>query len=77
MDLIMQGRTEEAIEHFVERRLPKPLATNLQRHKRNRQAIFGPVYDDPRVAAALDDEAKRWALLQDEVREMLQGDEWQ
>jgi TolB-like protein len=77
MDLMIQGRTEEAIEHYVEHRVPKPLATNLQRFKRTRQAIFAPVYSDLRVAAALDDEAERWTVLRDEVREMLQGDEWQ
>jgi hypothetical protein len=34
------------------------------------------VYEDPRVAAKLIEDAKRYAEVREEVREMLQRPEW-
>jgi len=38
--------------------------------------VFAPVYEDPRVAAGLREDAERFAVLREEVSEMLQRPEW-
>ena len=39
--------------------------------------LFAPVYEDPRVAALLAEDAERFAALREEVRDMLQQPEWE
>jgi tetratricopeptide (TPR) repeat protein len=75
-DLLMRGQTEEAIEHYLEYEMQEPLAKNLDRHRKRFSALYGPVYDDPRAAAKLIEDAKRYAELREQVREMLQRPEW-
>jgi tetratricopeptide (TPR) repeat protein len=75
-DHLMNGKLEQAIEHYLEYELEEPLAKNLDRHKKLFYAMYGPVYEDPRVAAKLSEDAKRYAEVREEVREMLQRPEW-
>jgi hypothetical protein len=77
MNYLMLGEPDKAIQHYLEHRLSRPLALNLTRHERRMSALMGPVYKDPRVKAALDAEAERYAELRIEVQEMLQEPEWQ
>jgi TolB-like protein len=77
MNFLVNGETDKAIEHYLEHRLTRPLAKNLRRHERPMTQLYGPVYGDPRVAAALNEEGRRFAQWRDEVREMLRGPEWQ
>ncbi|MDX1460520.1 MAG: tetratricopeptide repeat protein [Xanthomonadales bacterium] len=76
-DYLLNGQTDKAIEHYLEHRIDQPLARNLRRHLRPMKPLYGPVWDDPRVANALADEDRRLASLKDEVRDLLQGEEWQ
>jgi len=75
-DHLLKGEPDRAVERWLQYRAPSPLATNLERHKRFLDSLFRPVWGDPRVSAKLDDEARRFAALQDEVRAMLQRPEW-
>ncbi len=72
----MRGRIEEAVDHYLEHGLKEPLADNLNRHRKMHAALFGPVYEDPRVAASLAEDAERYSQLREEVRTMLQRPEW-
>jgi hypothetical protein len=72
----MKGETEKAIDSYLEYELTAPLAKNLDRHQKLLNAVFGPVYEDPRVAAGLAADAERFADLREEVRVMLQRPEW-
>ena len=76
-DYLMLGETDKGIEHYIEYRLKRPLAWNLNRHTRPMRPIFKPVYEDPRVKKALDAQEQRFAELRIEVRDMLQKPEWQ
>jgi hypothetical protein len=73
---LMTGDLEAAIEHYLEYELNEPLAQNLNRHRKRVQAIYAPVYEDPRVAAKLIEDAERYAAVRNEVRAMLQQPEW-
>jgi TolB-like protein len=59
-DYVMKGETEKAIDR------PQKLLN----------AVFGPVYEAPRVAAGLAADAERYAEVREEVRAMLQRPEW-
>ena len=76
-DFLMKGEFEKATDHFLEYELNEPLARNLNRHRKRMYPLFGPVYDDPRVTAALNEDAQRFAALREEVSEMLQQPEWE
>ena len=76
-DFLMRGDAEQAVDHFLEYELNEPLAKNLDRHRKNFYALYGPVYEDPRVAAKLIEDAERYAELREEVREMLRQPEWE
>jgi len=75
-DALMRGDVEEAAKHVLEHELNRPLAGNLHRVGKPFAAVFGPVYEDPRVAAKLAEDAERYAQLRVEVRSMLQNPEW-
>jgi hypothetical protein len=75
-DYVMRDQIEAAVDHYLEHDLTAPLAKNLDRHRKLHAALFGPVYEDPRVAAGLAADAERFAGLRDEVRAMLQRPEW-
>jgi TolB-like protein len=75
-DYLMNGEVEQAIDHYLEYELNEPLALNLDRHRKLHYHIFGPVYEDPRVAAKLTEDAERYAEVREEVRTMLQRPEW-
>lgn len=76
-DFLMNGDLEQAIDHYLEYELNEPLARNLNRHRKFLYALYGPIYEDPRVAAGLIEDAERFAALREEVREMLRRPEWE
>jgi len=75
-DLVILGDLEVAIEHFLNDRLSRPMALNLQRHKRKFEHLFGQVYDDPRVAARLSQLDKDFEQLREEVGELMLEPDW-
>jgi hypothetical protein len=75
-DYLMNGEVDKAVDHYLEYELTEPLANNLDRHRKVHYAVFGPLYEDPRVAAKLAEEAERFAEVREEVRAMLQRPEW-
>lgn len=74
---LMNGEVEQAVDHFLKYELSEPLAENLDRHFKRNYQVFAPVYDDPRVAAKLSQDAVRYQAMREEVRAMLQRPEWQ
>ncbi len=75
-NFLMNGEVEQAIDHYLKYELTEPLAGNLNRHRKPLYALYAPVYEDPRVATKLIEDAERYARVRDEVREMLAGEEW-
>jgi len=75
-DFVINGEVEQAIDHYLEYELNKPLAGNLDRHRKQLYPLFAPVYEDPRVAARLTEDAAHFEVVRQEVREMLQRPEW-
>ena len=75
-DYVMRGEIEQAVDHYLEHELTAPLAEKLDRHRKLHSAVFGPVYENPRIAAGLAADAERFAELQEDVRAMLQRPEW-
>jgi hypothetical protein len=73
---VMKGETEKAIDSYLEYELTAPLARNLDRPRKLLKAVFGPVYEAPRVAAGLAADAERFAEVREEVRAMLQRPAW-
>jgi TolB-like protein len=74
-DYIITGDIPAAVESYLFR-LNMPMANNLQRHKRWDKTFYAPVYDDPGVAARMSQLDKEFALLRDQVSEMMQEPEW-
>jgi len=75
-DLVMRGDIEQAVEHYLQYDVIEPLSQNLHRVDKQFAATLGPVYDDPRVAARLAEDAERFEQLREEVRAMLRRPEW-
>lgn len=76
-DLLIKGETQKAIDHYLEVRLQRPLARNLGLHRRHLyKSFYGPIYDDPRVAAKLAQLDKEFVQLRKDVAEELQKPEW-
>ena len=75
-DYLMNGEVDQALDHYLEYELTEPLASNLERHRKGLYAVFGPIYEDPRVTAKLADEARRFTGVREQVRAMLQRPEW-
>ena len=76
-DYILSGQPEKAVAHYLEHRVNQPLATNLVRHTRPMPSLFEPLWNDPRISEFLDEDAKRFVTVRQEVRDMLQRPEWQ
>ena len=57
-------------------RLSRPMALNVQRHKRVNEPFYQPVYDDPRVTARLAVLDKEFEQLREEIGELMLEPEW-
>ena len=75
-DALVNGDVERAVDHYLEYELNEPLAKRLDRHRKPYYAVYAPVYEEPRVAVRLAEDARRFAALREEVRTMLQRPEW-
>ena len=75
-DLVLTGQLDAAVEHFLSDRLSRPMALDLYRHKQDLRPLFGPVYDDPRVATRLAELDREFMQLRKDVGEMLLEPEW-
>lgn len=75
-DLVITGDIEAAVEHFLADRLSKPMALNLQRHKRRFEPLFAQVYNDPRVAVRIAELDREFEQLRDDVAELMLEPEW-
>lgn len=76
MDYLMRGENEQAIEHYLQYEMTKPLARELERPSKPLYALYAPVYEDPRVAAQLAADAERYAVIRRDVIAMLHRPEW-
>ncbi|KAA9131344.1 hypothetical protein F3N42_08455 [Marinihelvus fidelis] len=76
LDLLINGRTDEAVAQFLEHRLDEPVAQNLYRHRKWMPDMNAPLYADPRVEAALAERSREVAAVRAEVQEMLLQPEW-
>jgi len=56
--------------------MTEPLAWGLDRHRKPFYALYAPVYEDPRVAARLAEDTRRYETVRKEVIAMLQRPEW-
>jgi TolB-like protein/Tfp pilus assembly protein PilF len=75
-DYLMNGKIDQAIDHFLEHELAMPVSKNLGLHRKPLYALFAPVYEDDRVAARLIERSERFAELRRNVRTMLQQPDW-
>jgi hypothetical protein len=75
-NFVMLGEHQEAADFSLDRWLTLPMARNPMRHQKRYAAVFGPVYEEPRVAARLADLDREFEQMREDVREMLQGPEW-
>jgi len=75
-DYLMNGEVEKAIEHYLQYEMNEPLARSLDRHRKPLYDLYAPVYEDPRVAARLAEDTRRYEAVRKEVIAMLQRPEW-
>ena len=73
---VLTGQPQKAADHYLEHQLNMPMARNLLRHQKRLKSIYGPAYADPRVAARQTQLDKEFIQLREDVRDMLQGEEW-
>jgi hypothetical protein len=57
-------------------RLNMPMAQNPNRHKREFNPFFAPLFDDPAVASRLAQLDGEYTQLREQVSDMLQEPEW-
>ncbi len=76
MDLIMQGKIDEAERFAIDVHLAKPIATNIRRVDDLRDPIFGAINQRPELLARMTAVEQEKAVLRDGVSEMLLEPEW-
>lgn len=76
LDKVINGDIDAAIEHYLEYRLSRPMATDIRRHKRGFEPFYRDVFADPRVAARLAEKDREFAQLRDTVSELMLEPEW-
>ena len=75
-DYVNLGEFDAAVEHYLNDRLSRPMALNVNRHKQFLKPLFGPVYNDPSVAARLSELDEEYEQLRVEVAELMLEPEW-
>ena len=76
IDLIMLGETEAAAENYLNDRLSKPMATNVDRHKPRFESLNREVYNDPRVVTRVAEMDREYDQLREEIGELMLEPEW-
>ena len=76
LDLIMQGKLDEAERFAIDVHLSKPVATNIRRVDDLREPIFGAINQRPEVLARMSAVEQEKAGLSDGISEMLLDSEW-
>jgi len=76
LDLVMQGRADEAERLAVDVYLSEPIATNIRRIEYLRKPVFGSINQRPEMLARLAEVEQERDTLRDGVSEMLLEPEW-
>ncbi|NOR19541.1 MAG: tetratricopeptide repeat protein, partial [Xanthomonadales bacterium] len=76
LDLVMQGRSDEAERLAVDVYLSEPIATNIRRIEYLREPVFGAINQRPEMLAKLSEVEQERDKLRDGVSEMLLEPEW-
>jgi len=76
LDLIMQGKLDEAERFAIDVHLSKPVATNIRRVDDLREPIFGAINQRPEVLARMTAVEQEKAGLSDGISELLLDSEW-
>jgi hypothetical protein len=76
LDLVMQGRSDEAERLAVDVYLSEPIATNIRRIEYLREPVFGSINQRPEMLARLSEVEMERDELRDGVSEMLLKPEW-
>jgi len=75
-EAVISGDTDAAVEHYLEYRLSRPMATDVRRHKRGFAPFYSKIFADPRVAARLAEKDREFDQLRDTVGEMMLEPVW-
>jgi hypothetical protein len=76
LDLVMQGRSDEAERLVVDVYLSEPIATDIRRIEYLREPVFGAINQRPEMLARLSEVEQERDKLRDGVSEMLLEPEW-
>jgi adenylate cyclase len=76
LDLIMQGKIDEAERFAIDIHLSRPIATNIRRVDDLRAPIFGAINQRPELLARMTAVEQEKAVLRDGVNEMLLEPQW-
>ncbi len=76
LDLIMQGRLDEAERLAIDVHLSQPIATNIRRIENLRSPVFGAINQRPELLARMTEVEQERDRLRDGVSEMLLEPEW-
>ena len=76
IDLIVQGKFDEAERFAIDVHLARPIATNIRRVDDLREPIFGAINQRPEVLARMTAVEQEKAGLSDGISEMLLDPEW-
>ena len=76
LDLIMQGRLDEAERLAIDVHLSQPIATNIRRVEDFRAPVFGAINQRPELLARMTEVLQERDRLRDGVSEMLLEPEW-
>jgi len=74
--LVVTGDIDAATNEYLEFKLSKPLAENLELHRLESKIFLADVYADPRVIARHAEIQKEYEEIREQVRQMLLQPEW-
>lgn len=76
VDALVQGDIDTAVENYFERRFNRPVSRSPRAHWKIPGALYQPLYDDPRVIAAISQREAEFETARAEVQAMLQSEAW-
>jgi len=76
LDKVYTGDKDGAISAYLEHRLGKPLATDLEMYEPRSKVLLADVYADPRVATRFTELGKEHEQFREQVRELMLEPQW-